>query len=119
MREEPRREEYMADEPHSKEDGMSVKDGEEVLDNEGINILFWEHLLEYEQTQLRRLFISEMRKLDSGWIREFESEKNTLKADFDRAVHNCDNGFCVKIIGRWLDALKNGEKRSLMDVMKE
>lgn len=39
----------------------------DASDNEGINILYWEHLLEYEQTQLRKLFVDEMERLRPEW----------------------------------------------------
>jgi len=106
--EEPRRDQYPMAESEDEENSETGEDG---LDNEGVNNLYWEHLLEYEQTQLRRLFINEMEKLEPSWVEELR--KGEFKADFEEAVHNCDNGFCFKIIRAWLDALDNGESWSL------
>ncbi|KAK8133543.1 hypothetical protein PG984_005555 [Apiospora sp. TS-2023a] len=60
------------------------------FDNEGVSSLYWEHLLEYEQTQLRKLFMEEMARVQPDWVATINNE--TTKADFELAVHNCDSG---------------------------
>jgi len=63
--EEPYWEDYAVDEP-----GDEVEDepAPDVLDNEGVNSLYWDHLLEYEQTQLRRLFVTKWSGCnEAGW----------------------------------------------------
>ena len=42
-----------------------------------------------------------------------------LKADFELAVRNCDNGFAFKILKRWIDALALGDVRSLSAELNE
>ncbi|KAL9110739.1 MAG: hypothetical protein Q9227_004731 [Pyrenula ochraceoflavens] len=84
---------------------------EDDLDNEGICDLYWEHLLEYEQTQLRKAFLSEMEKIAPLWVET--SKKGALRADFERAVLYCDDGWHVKILKSWLDDLEDGKIREL------
>lgn len=103
--EKPNRETYAAD---SDEEVAEDADG---LDNEGVTDLYWEHLLEYEITQLRQLFLAEMLKAQPNWVAIMN--ENSLKADFEKAVYNCDNRMAFKIIRRWLDALVLGDVRSL------
>jgi hypothetical protein len=38
-----------------------------------------------------------------------ELEKEAIKADFEEAVHNCDNGWRTRKIKSWLDAMEKGE----------
>jgi hypothetical protein len=82
-----------------------------VLDNEGVNSLYWEHLLEYELTMLRGLFLKEMGNAAPRWIEELE--KSSVKADFEEAVQNCDNSWCTKKVKSWLDALEKGKNWNL------
>jgi len=101
--EEPKRDQYAAD--NSEEDTVELTN--EVLDNEGVNSLYWEHLLEYELTMLRDLFLKEMGNIAPGWIQELE--KGADKADFEVAVQNCDNSWRTKQVKSWLDALEMGK----------
>lgn len=116
--EEPRRENYSTDQP---ETGDGYEAPADELDNEGVNSLYWEHLLEYEQTQLRQLFMAEMTRLQPGWVEESASKQAMLKADFEKAVHNADNGFCFKIIRKWIDSyiVGDGEVWSLRGRLME
>ncbi len=56
---EPKRDEYAPDNGEEDAGGLT----KEALDNEGVNSLYWEHLLEYELTMLRGLFSEEMKKV--------------------------------------------------------
>ena len=103
--EKPEKENYAAD---SDEEDDKDDDG---LDNEGITDLYWEHLLEYELTQLRRVFVQEMEKVNRDWVATMK--QNTLKADFERAVEDCDNGWRNKVIKKWVDYLVEGSPKSL------
>lgn len=103
--EKPDKEDYA---PDSEEEDEEDDDG---LDDEGITDLYWEHLLEYEQTQLRKLFVKEMEKIQPEWVAIMK--QSTLKADFEKAVHSCDNGWRFKIVRRWVDALVAGDVQSL------
>lgn len=42
------------------------------LDSEGKTILYWEHLMEFGQTKLRKLYRARMEKLHLGWTAEEE-----------------------------------------------
>lgn len=112
--EEPKREVY-ADE--SENESGTPRDGEDdELDNEGKNELYWIHLMEYEQSQLRRLYHAHMCKLRPGWGAEIE--QNALKEDFVGAVFRCGQGFYLKRIAQWLDALDKGQFPRLIDVLE-
>ena len=70
--------------------------------------LYWEHLMEYELTILRRHFMDEMRRLEQKWITIFESSQ--VQRDFDTAVQNCDNEFLARPINEWLDDIASRKK---------
>jgi aminoglycoside phosphotransferase len=105
--EEPKRDQYAPDNDEEDTGGLT----REVLDNEGVNSLYWEHLLEYELTMLRGLFLKEMGNAAPRWIEELE--KSSVKADFEEAVQNCDNSWCTKKVKSWLDALEKGKNWNL------
>lgn len=65
--------------------------------------LYWDHLMEYELTYLRREFIDAMRRVQPGWVRIFE--KCTMERNFDYAVSNCDNEFLARDIEEWIEAI--------------
>ncbi|KAK4142489.1 phosphotransferase enzyme family-domain-containing protein [Dichotomopilus funicola] len=77
-------------------------------DEEGkANELFWEHLQDYELTQLRRAFLAEMKTLQPEWVAIFESSKRQM--DFSFALACSDDGFTTGRIQEWLDDLEKGE----------
>ncbi|ESZ96404.1 hypothetical protein SBOR_3236 [Sclerotinia borealis F-4128] len=110
--EEPNRNQYAPDDEENVNEPAA-----DALDNEGINELYWIHLLEYESTMLRAVFLDEMQKIAPEWIEE--STKGAVKADFEAAVQNCDSGWSVKCITAWLDALEKGENWSLREKLIE
>ena len=79
------------------------------------NDLFWEHLLQYELSQLRTFFLRKMHKLESGWIDTYRSSQK--ERDFDLAAQNCANPFCFHLINEWLDDIEKETKpvRSLSE----
>jgi Ser/Thr protein kinase RdoA (MazF antagonist) len=93
----PTRDKY-APESHGDEQGL------DALDNEGVNSLYWEHLLEYERSELRKLFKQEMRKLNAKWVTTMK--RRTLEADFEKAINDCVCGWRFRSVRRWLDAYK-------------
>ncbi|MCJ1381219.1 hypothetical protein MMC17_004328 [Xylographa soralifera] len=99
--EEPKRAEYAPDNGEDDAGGLT----RETHDNEGVNSLYWEHLLEYELTMLRGLFLKEMEMVMPEWIEI--SKRSAVQADFEEAVQNCDNGWRTRKIKSWLDALEN------------
>ena len=86
------------------------------LDNEGKTELYWIHLMEYEQTQLRKVYAARMRHLRPGW--DLEVEENSLKVDFLHAVLRCGSGFYLGRIEQWVDAVERREFLPLMDVLR-
>lgn len=105
--EEPQRDQYAPD--NGEEDTSRFT--RDVVDNEGVNSLYWEHLLEYELTILRDLFLKEMGNIAPRWIEELE--KGEVKADFELAVQNCDNSWRTKKVKSWVDALEKGKNYNL------
>ena len=113
---EPNRDEYAPD--NGEEDGGGLT--KEALDNEGVNSLYWEHLLEYELTMLRDLysevpdisrFVVEMEAAIPKWSDKVPG--SAIQADFEEAVQNCDNSWRTKKIQSWLDAIEKGQYWSL------
>ncbi|RAO71251.1 uncharacterized protein BHQ10_007263 [Talaromyces amestolkiae] len=112
--EEPKRQDY-ADESEN-ESSMPGDNEDDDLDHEGKNELYWIHLMEYEKTQLRQLYNTQMCKSRPGW--DAEIEKNALKEDFVGAVFRCGQGFFLKRIAQWIDAIDKGQFPRLKDVLE-
>ncbi|KAK0645445.1 phosphotransferase enzyme family-domain-containing protein [Cercophora newfieldiana] len=90
---------------------------EDSLDNEGKTELYWIHLMEYEQTQLRKVFAARMRQLRPEW--EVEAQESQLRVDFLEAVTKCGGGFYLKRIEQWVDAVERKEfKVGLSEVLR-
>ncbi|KAK4445488.1 phosphotransferase enzyme family-domain-containing protein, partial [Podospora aff. communis PSN243] len=84
------------------EDGLG-----DSLDNEGKTELYWIHLMEYEQTQLRKVYAARMRHLRPEW--DVEVAEGHLKVDFLEAVTKCGGGFYLRRIEQWVDAVERKE----------
>ena len=69
------------------------------------NELFWEHLMDYERTKLRRYFVNVLRSLEPEWVRVFESTRR--QRDFDYAVQYCSSSFSIRKVNKWLDNLSS------------
>jgi hypothetical protein len=106
LEEKPDATTYARDLDHGYESSAAT----DAPDNEGINSLYWIHLLEYEQTLLRKLFIDELERLNPEWVTIMRY--NTIKLDFEKAIHGC-NGFESRFVKHWLDAYMEGNVRSL------
>jgi hypothetical protein len=89
---------------------------DDSLDNEGKTELFWIHLMEYEQTQLRKVYTARMRQLRPEW--DLEAEEGALKIDFLGAVSRCGSGFYLRRIEQWVEAIERKEYLSLMEVLR-
>jgi hypothetical protein len=85
---EPQRATY-GDESET-ESNPAAGDEDDELDNEGKNEPYWIHLMEYETTQLRRLYHASMRHMDPEW--DIQVEDSALKQDFAGAVFRCGLG---------------------------
>ncbi|KAK3947304.1 phosphotransferase enzyme family-domain-containing protein [Pseudoneurospora amorphoporcata] len=116
--EEPHRSRYA--DVFSDEDVLGdEQDGgmEDAPDNEGKTELYWIHLMEYEQTQLRRVYSAKMNQLmGNGW--DGEVQEAALKVDFLGAVSKCAQGLYLKRIEQWVDAVEAKEFVRLGDVLR-
>jgi len=81
--------------------------------------LYWEHLMDFELTALRHVFLDEMARLEPRWVEIFDS--SSLRRDLDTAVQNCDNEFLARHINAWIDdvAAKGNRARSLRNRIDE
>ncbi|KAL3472952.1 hypothetical protein BJX99DRAFT_261772 [Aspergillus californicus] len=78
------------------------------------NDLYREAVLEYELTKLRPIFIDEMKRLSSEWVRVHGDEKLRLKADFEFAVQICAF-WRDRNIEDWIEGLEKGEIEHLKE----
>ncbi|KAJ4989869.1 kinase-like protein [Stagonosporopsis vannaccii] len=107
--EQPLKEHYP---PDSDEEDDKDDDG---LDNEGITDLYWDHLLEYELTHLRKVFIEEMESRGPSY--RVSTKQSILKDDFERAVEECGNPWRNTSVKKWIDLLAKGEPRTLTSIL--
>ena len=102
--EEPQKEMY-AD---ATADESAEKGGDGYPESEGgaKNKLYYDHQMEYEATQLRKVYQSRLSELCPGWA--VDSDKHHAEMDLFKAISQCD-GVWVKKVGRWADAMERGE----------
>ena len=99
------------------DDEGSPDELDDSLDNEGKTELYWIHLMEYEQTQLRKVYSSRMRQLrGSSW--DVDVTESALKVDFLEAVLRCNAGFYLKRVEQWVDAIERREFLGLDEVLR-
>ncbi|KAK1584956.1 phosphotransferase enzyme family-domain-containing protein [Colletotrichum navitas] len=113
--EEPDRDRY-GDASPGENGGHSDEDDEE-LDNEGKTLLYWVHLMEYEQTQLRKVYAARMQQSHPDWATRVED--CSLKTDFLEAVHRCRGGFHLERISQWVDAVMQGNFPRLAEALQQ
>lgn len=111
---EPRRQEYADESARGSEVPEADEDNE--LDNEGLDELYCIHLMEYEQTQLRKFYHARMSQLQPDW--DATAKESILKEDFSGAVTRCGGGYYLKRIAQWIDAVEQGEFPRLMDILE-
>lgn len=107
--EEPNPEIYAPPSPSALEKDQEDMDN---LDNEGKSDMFWEHRMEYEVTQLQKVYASKLKELWPDW----PVEDSQSKVDFYEAMLQCDAGVFVKQVERWADSLERGEVMRWDDV---
>jgi hypothetical protein len=90
------------------------EDEADELDNEGKNELYWHHLLEYEQTMLKRVYSDHMPQAMLGWDRKLE--EGQPKNDFWNAAALLSQGACVNNVERWIDRIEAGDFCTLDEV---
>jgi hypothetical protein len=112
--EKPVREEY-ADETPEEAEASRQDMGGDGLDNEGKNELYWIHLMEYEQTQLRNVYEQRMRQSWPSWDEDVAD--GALKVDFLGAVDRCADGWNLRGVKQWIGAIEGGEFPRLDDVL--
>ncbi|KAJ4138661.1 hypothetical protein NW768_002513 [Fusarium equiseti] len=74
--------------------------------NHGKSSLYWDDLLDYEQTVLRDLFNEAMSESVPGW--QVCLENSTLEVDFLKAITLCRNGSWGGPVDDWIDELEEG-----------
>ncbi|KAM0430034.1 hypothetical protein ACHAPT_006040 [Fusarium lateritium] len=107
---EPRRELYLDEDQGEGLIRHPRTDGNEILDNEGKNGFYWAHLMEYDQTLLRKTYTERMRQLRPMWDAEAAGK---LKNDFMEAVDRCADFDSLETVERWVAAVENGENPRL------
>ena len=78
---------------------MPLRGGYTVDDNGEVNQLYCEHLEEYERTQLRALFLQEMRRIEPEWVKTSSMASTESKMDFELAGNPPTSGW--RTLRRW------------------
>ncbi|PMD15284.1 hypothetical protein NA56DRAFT_733834, partial [Hyaloscypha hepaticicola] len=87
-------------------DEQPIKSTYQHDENGEVVELYWEDLENYELTQLRRIFLDEMRWREPRWVEIFES--NQRQRDFGLAVTGCGDSFLIRRICNWLKDMDSG-----------
>lgn len=117
--EEPKKEAYAGDEPPAGSAPAREKNqsdhGEDELDNEGKNQLYWIHLMEYENTRLRRVYRERMRQLWPDW----PEDESRQRVDFYEAFLQCNAEVFIRQVNKWVDLVEKGESVRWTDMFEE
>lgn len=113
---EPKRESYPDVAPLPEGGLGSGQHDPDDLDNEGKDELYWIHLMEYETTQLRKIYHDKMKSFWPDW--DLCGEESRLKLDFYDAVARCANGVFLKRVRMWVDKIEAGNFVSLQTVLR-
>lgn len=101
---EPRRDAYADETPEEAAAAARRRNDADYLDNEGKNELYFIHMMEYEATQLRKVYEARLKEL---WL-DWPLEESYVKVDFFQAISQCD-GIWVTKASRWADYMEKGE----------
>ncbi|KAH8781205.1 phosphotransferase enzyme family-domain-containing protein [Diaporthe sp. PMI_573] len=112
---EPKRESYPDEPPPPKGGSDNGQRDPDDLKNEGKNGLYWINLMEYETTQLRKIYHDKMRSFWPDW--DLCREENRLKLDFYDAVARCAGGVFLKRLRIWVDRIEAGDFVRLQTVL--
>ncbi|KAJ4856178.1 phosphotransferase enzyme family domain-containing protein [Trichoderma breve] len=107
---EPQRDIYADETPEEAAAEADRRNDPDYQDNEGKNELYWIHKLEYEQTQLRKVYKARLKELCPEWV-----EESPLQNDFYEAVSQCD-GIWKKKARRWAERVEKGEAVRFRDI---
>jgi hypothetical protein len=87
---------------------------QEEFENELYEDSYYEWIEDYEKTQLRELFLREMRRMCPEWVDIYEKSK--ILANFDAAIDTACFPFYRDVLDGWIDAVEEGEEPySLID----
>lgn len=106
-------EETPTDSSPAREKKQGDQDADE-LDNEGKNELYWIHLMEYENTRLRRVYRERMKQLWPDW----PVDESCQKVDFYEAFLQCNAGVFIKQVNKWVDHVEVGESIRWTDMFE-
>lgn len=101
--EEPQKDKY-ADANETLHRSTSVVGNSEFQDQEKTE-LYYIHQMEYEATQLRKVYGARLKELWPEW----PLEESQAEFDLFQAISQCD-GMWVKRVGRWAERVGKGEK---------
>ncbi|KAH7164724.1 hypothetical protein DER46DRAFT_684643 [Fusarium sp. MPI-SDFR-AT-0072] len=107
---EPQRDAYSNETPEEATKEADRRNDPDYLDNEGKNELYCIHMMEYETTQLRKVYKAKLEELCPDWVK-----MNPLEEDFFDAVLQCD-GLWVKMVRKWAECIEKGESVRLKDM---
>ena len=79
----------------------------EKRDSEGVDKLYWDNLIWYKRGQLLQVYVSEIGRLHTDWIGEFN--RGGVKIEFEIVVSSCDDPRSFSKTEKWLDSYKKGE----------
>ncbi|KAF7297640.1 Phosphotransferase enzyme family-domain-containing protein [Mycena kentingensis (nom. inval.)] len=95
-------------------DAAADEEPEDGLDNEGKNMLYWIHLMEYEVTKLKGVYEAKMREL---WPNhEKVAQENAKKVDFYEALLQLTAGIWLGQVAEWAEKVEQGESVRWADV---
>ncbi|KAI9155569.1 Altered inheritance of mitochondria protein 9 [Paramyrothecium foliicola] len=100
---EPRRDSYRDETIEEAAAEAAKRNDPHDLDNEGKTDLYWIHKMEYETTQLRKVYKAKLKELCPEW-----AEERTLESDLYEAALQCD-GLWMGKAQRWAERTKKGE----------
>ncbi|KAK4231911.1 altered inheritance of mitochondria protein 9, mitochondrial [Podospora fimiseda] len=85
--------------------GRDREEEENELDNEGKTGLYSKHLMEFEQTELRKVYEKKMSEVWAGWGEEVKGNI-MLKKDFYEGLRRVAEGWWVGAVGKWVDVVE-------------
>lgn len=72
--------------------------------------------MEYEQTQLRKVYHERMCQLQPDW--DDTAKESVLKEDFFSAVNVIRDGFFLRKTAQWIERVERSEFPRLMDILE-
>ncbi|KAL6407258.1 putative kinase-like protein [Ilyonectria robusta] len=98
------------------ESDIESSDDEPRLDNQGKTELYWIHLLEYEQTLLRDIYLETMERLAPR--SQDQRAKHVELLDFESAVTLCDHELATSLVTEWAEDNARGEVWNLREALR-